>query len=281
MRVLAIIPARMGASRFSGKPLEKLLGMPMIGHCYFRAKIALGQDNVWIATCDDEFRSYSQTIGAKAIDTSAKHTRATGRTAEALESIELIAKLKFEIILMVQADAPLVIPDDLTCMLSSISDPRVTIVNLMCKAQSRAHFYDKNNFNVVVNNAMYALYFSREPIPSDWKNLDNIPQYIQTGVFAFRREAQLHLNYLPETLHEIAESVDINRVIEAALSQPHSPSARQNLAGYLSDFSATQTALEVLPTAAQVAASCVFLASTTADAITGQCINVDCGVMPQ
>ena len=92
----------MGASRFPGKPLEKLLGMPMIGHCYFRAKIALGQDNVWIATCDDEIRSYSQTIGAKAIDTSAKHTRATGRTAEALESIELNAKLKFEIILMVQ-----------------------------------------------------------------------------------------------------------------------------------------------------------------------------------
>ena len=208
MKVLAIIPARMGASRFPGKPLEKLLGMPMIGHCYFRAKIAIGQDNVWIATCDNEIRSYSQTIGAKAIDTSAKHTRATGRTAEALESIELNAKLKFEIILMVQADEPLVIPDDLTCMLNSFSDPRVTIVNLMCKAQTRAHFYDKNNVNVVVNNAMDALDFSREPIPSDWKNLENIPQYIQTGVFAFRREAQLHLNYLPETLHEIAESVD-------------------------------------------------------------------------
>lgn len=215
MRVLAIIPARMGASRFPGKPLEKLLGMPMIGHCYFRAKIALGQDNVWIATCDDEIRSYSQTIGAKAIDTSAKHTRATGRTAEALESIELNAKLKFEIILMVQADEPLVMPDDLTCMLDSFSDPLVTIVNLMCKAQTRAHFYDKNNVKVVVNNAMDALYFSREPIPSDWKNFDNIPRYIQTGVIAFRREALLHFNYLPETPLEIAESVDMNRVIEA------------------------------------------------------------------
>ena len=281
MRVLAIIPARMGASRFPGKPLEKLLGMPMIGHCYFRAKIALGRDNVWIATCDDEIRFYSQTIGAKAVDTSAKHTRATGRTAEALESIELIAKLKFEIILMVQADEPLIMPDDLTCMLDSFSDPRVTIVNLMSKAQTRAHFYDKNNVKVVVNNAMDALYFSREPIPSDWKNLDNIPRYIQTGVFAFRREALLHFNYLPETPLEIAESVDMNRVIEAALCQSHSPSAGQNLASYLSDFSATQTALGVLPTAAQVAASCVFLASTTADAITGQCITVDCGVMPQ
>ena len=62
---------------------------------------------------------------------------------------------------------------------------------------------------------MDALYFSREPIPSDWKNFDNIPRYIQTGVIAFRREALLHFNYLPETPLEIAESVDMNRVIEA------------------------------------------------------------------
>ncbi len=69
--------------------------------------------------------------------------------------------------------------------------------------------------------------------------------------------------------------------LEAALNQPQSPSAGHDLASYLSDFSVTQTALGVLPTAAQVASSCVFLASTAADAITGQCINVDCGVMPQ
>jgi len=168
MRVLAIIPARTGASRFPGKPLEKLLSMPMIGHCYFRAKIALGRDNVWIATFDNEIRSYSQTIGVEAIDTSAKHTRATGRTAEAPESIELNAKLNFEFSLMVQADEPLVMPEDLTCMLDLFTDPRVTIVNLMCKAQTRAHFYDENNVKVVVNNAIDELYFSREPIPSDW-----------------------------------------------------------------------------------------------------------------
>ena len=281
MRVLAIIPARMGASRFSGKPLEKLLGMPMIGHCYFRAKIALGQDNVGIATCDDEIRSYSQTIGAKAIDTSAKHTRATGRTAEALESIELNAKLKFGIILMVQADEPLVIPDDLTCMLNSFSDPRVTIVNLMCKAQTRAHFYDKNNVNVVVNNAMDALYFSREPIPSDWKNLENIPSTFRQGCLLSEGKHNCILITSLKPFTKLRNQLIMNRVIEAALSQPQSPSARQNLAGYLSDFSATQTAPEVLPTAAQVAASCVFLASTAADAITGRCINVDCGVMPQ
>ena len=69
--------------------------------------------------------------------------------------------------------------------------------------------------------------------------------------------------------------------LEAALNQPASPAAGLDIASYLSSFSATQTALGVLPTAAQIAATCVFLASPSANAITGQCINVDCGVLPQ
>ena len=69
--------------------------------------------------------------------------------------------------------------------------------------------------------------------------------------------------------------------LEAALNQPASPTAGLDIASYLSNFSATQTALGVLPTAAQIAATCVFLASPSANAITGQCINVDCGVLPQ
>lgn len=69
--------------------------------------------------------------------------------------------------------------------------------------------------------------------------------------------------------------------LEAALSQPTSPAAGLGIASYLSNFAATQTALGVLPTAAQIAATCVFLTSPAANAITGQCINVDCGVLPQ
>ena len=213
MNAIAIIPARMAASRFPGKPLAKILGVPMLGHCYFRAKIAMGADKVYIATCDEEIRNYAQTIGAKAVDTSANHTRAAGRTAEALKYLDSDAKHKSEVVIMLQADEPIAIPDDLTRMLDPFSDPNVTIVNLMCKARSRAHFCDKNNVKVVVNNAMDALYFSREPIPSDWKSVANIPLYIQTGVIAFRRDALLNFNKLPESFLEVAESVDMNRVL--------------------------------------------------------------------
>lgn len=66
-----------------------------------------------------------------------------------------------------------------------------------------------------------------------------------------------------------------------ALSASVSPAGGQDTARYLEAFAATQSALGVLPTAGQVAATCVFLASPAAGAVTGQCLNVDCGVLPQ
>lgn len=69
--------------------------------------------------------------------------------------------------------------------------------------------------------------------------------------------------------------------LELALKDVVSPTAGLNTVDYLSTFAKTQSALGVLPTAEQIASTCVFLASSAAAAITGQCINIDCGVMPQ
>ena len=69
--------------------------------------------------------------------------------------------------------------------------------------------------------------------------------------------------------------------LEEALNETDSPAKGGDLSNYLNEFAKTQTALGVLPTEEQVAATCVFLASDGAGAITGQCINVDCGVLPQ
>ena len=69
--------------------------------------------------------------------------------------------------------------------------------------------------------------------------------------------------------------------LEEALKDGRSPTGGKDVGTYLGEFAASQSALGVLPTAEQVAAACVFLASPAAWAITGQCINVDCGVLPQ
>ncbi len=66
-----------------------------------------------------------------------------------------------------------------------------------------------------------------------------------------------------------------------ALQGEASPLSGVSIEEYLNIFSKSQTALGILPTARQVAETCVFLSSPAAAAITGQCLNVDCGVMPQ
>lgn len=69
--------------------------------------------------------------------------------------------------------------------------------------------------------------------------------------------------------------------LEDALNEKDSPAKGGDLIAYLNEFAKTQTALGILPTEQQVADTCIFLASTQAGAITGQCINIDCGVLPQ
>jgi len=69
--------------------------------------------------------------------------------------------------------------------------------------------------------------------------------------------------------------------LREALAQPEAPPAGKNVDEYLREFAASNSALRRLPLAEEVAKTCVFLASAAASAITGQCINVDCGVLPQ
>src|SRR6185369_2373638 len=87
-RIVGIIPARMGSSRFPGKPLAPLLGRPMIEHVLRRAEMCPQLDAVYVATCDEEIRNVVEGLGGRVIMTSASHERATDRVAEAAMQLE-------------------------------------------------------------------------------------------------------------------------------------------------------------------------------------------------
>ena len=214
MKAIAILPARMGASRFPGKPLHPIMGIPMIGHCYFRSRMVPGLAGTYVATCDQQIADYVSSIGGKSVMTSSSHNRATDRTAEAMDKIESETGERMDIIVMVQGDEPLILPESIGETLRHFDDPAVEIVNIMSRLRTREQFEDKNNVKVVVNQNQDALYFSREPIPSPWKGIDQLPMYMQVGVIAFRREALIRFNKMPETTLEKIESVDMNRVLE-------------------------------------------------------------------
>jgi 3-deoxy-manno-octulosonate cytidylyltransferase (CMP-KDO synthetase) len=214
MKIVAIIPARMGSSRFPGKPLEKIHGMPILGHCYHRTCLAPEIQKIYVATCDKEIIDYIESIGGDALMTSADHTRATTRTAEALQVIEKKFDEKFDVVVMVQGDEPLIMPETIGEVILNFDDPENDIVNIMSRLTSKEAFEDRNNVKVVVDKNNNALYYSREPIPSSWGGWENGPRYMQTGVIAFRRDALIRFNNMEETQLEQIESVDMNRVLE-------------------------------------------------------------------
>ena len=214
MKVIGVIPARLNASRFPGKPMANIHGMPMVEHCYHRTRLTPGISSTFVATCDDEIAKHINKIGGNSILTSDSHTRATTRTAEAMQIIEEKFKEKIDIVVMVQGDEPLIKPETIEQTLSHFEDSSVDIVNIMSRLDSYENFIDKNNVKVVANYNSDALYFSREPIPSPWKGSKNLSMYMQTGIIAFRREALLKFNNMDETVLEQIESVDMNRVLE-------------------------------------------------------------------
>ncbi len=214
MRTTVIIPARMNSSRFPGKPLENILGMPMIGHCYKRACLAKNINNIYVATCDHEIKQYIQSIGGNVIMTSSSHIRASTRTEEAISKLKESHNLNFDKIIMLQGDEPLIRPESISSLIKSFDSQKCSILNLISPIKNNEQFIDKNNVKVVFNKEGKALYFSREPIPSAWLKQKQHKKYMQVGVIAFSDLALRNFNKLKESSLEICESIDMNRVLE-------------------------------------------------------------------
>lgn|SRR4030042_23627 len=215
MRVIGVIPARMGSSRFPGKPLAKILGIPMIGHIYHRCKMAAVLNNVYLATCDEEIKQYSESINAKVIMTSDKHERASDRVAEAMEKVEKTTGHKADIVVMIQGDEPMITPEMINLAVQPmLKDKKILVSNLMAPIRTREEHQDPNSIKVVVDNNSNALYFSREPIPSGKKWAGEIPIFKQVCIIPFRRDFLLEFNRLASTPLEKVESIDMLRVLE-------------------------------------------------------------------
>jgi 3-deoxy-manno-octulosonate cytidylyltransferase (CMP-KDO synthetase) len=194
--------------------MAKILDHPMIGHCYFRTRMCAQLRDTYVATCDKEIADYISSIDGKVVMTSPNHNRASDRTAEAMLKIESNTGEPSDVVVMVQGDEPLLLPEMIGQLLEEFREPEVHIANLMSRIRTRKEFFSKNNVKVVVNQQRDAMYFSREPIPSPWKGSNDLPMLMQVGLIAFRRDALIQFNGTAETTLEKAESVDMNRVLE-------------------------------------------------------------------
>ena len=215
MNSISIIPARMNSSRFPGKPMKKILGIPMIGHVYKRVKMCKTIKQVYVATCDQEIYDYIKSIGGKVVMTSESHERCTDRCAEALLKIEDETNEKCTLMVLVQGDEPLVHPKMIEESIAPmIKDNSIPITNLVANIDTVDAFENKNEIKVVLDKNNNALYFSREPIPTRKKDIIDVPMKKQVCIIPFKRDFLLEFNKMKPTPLEVIESIDMMRILE-------------------------------------------------------------------
>lgn len=214
MKILALIPARMGSSRFPGKPMAPILGKPMIGHVYERVAKSPMLSMTAVATCDQEIFDYIESIGGTAVMTADTYERASDRCAEALLKLEKVNNTRYDIVVMVQGDEPMTHPDMIAeAVQPMLDDVTIQVTNLLGKIKDIAEFEDRNCIKVVCDLNGNAMYFSREAIPTRCK-VDNIPMGKQVCIIPFRRDYLIEYTKLAPTPLEIVESVDMMRILE-------------------------------------------------------------------
>ena len=213
---VCVIPARMGSSRYPGKPLAPMLGLALVLHVYERCKLYPGFGEVLIATCDDEIKIACETHGAPVVMTANTHERCTDRVQEAVES-RYPDMDDDQLIIMVQGDEVLVSPQMISDIVDAQTKTQAPVVNLGSRLYRVEDHEDPNTVKVVAAPDGRALCFSRAPIPSRAR-ADDIPMFQQTGIMAFTFGFLRTFSNLPQTPLEIIEAVDMLRVLEHGLA---------------------------------------------------------------
>lgn len=191
-----------------------IAGLTLLERAYHSAKEGSLGCPVYVATCDLEIKNFCQENKMPVVMTRSDHSRATTRTAEAVENIERIEAVFFDSVLMVQGDEVFISGKSIELALHSLNEPGNQFVNILSRFASLEDCLDVNNVKAVVSSNGTILYFSRAAVPSSLDGPDHASCLNQTGVIGFKREALSWFNSLDESPLEVAESVDMNRVLE-------------------------------------------------------------------
>ena len=206
--VVALIPARYGASRFDGKLMAKLGGKTVITRT-LEATIATGLfDDVIVVTDSEIILAEIKSAGGNAVMSRKDHESGSDRIAEAA------AKMDVDIIVNVQGDTPFVKKEPLEKLLEEFKDHSVQVASLMQELSDQRFIDDPNYVKVAIDKNRNALFFSRSVIPYPRNKNLRIVYYEHIGVYAFRKKALIDFTTWPVSPLEDAEKIECLRYLE-------------------------------------------------------------------
>jgi len=211
MKVIAMIPARYGATRFPGKLMADLGGKPVIVRTYEATKATQLFDEVYVVTDSEIIKDVIEENGGKAVLSIKEHECGTDRIAEAVENLDV------DIVVNVQGDEPFVKKEPLQKVVDVFKGAdadKIDLASLMQEMKDWKDITDPNYVKVIVDQNDFALYFSRSPIPYPRDKDAGARYYEHIGVYAFRKQAILDFYHLPMRSLEATEKVECIRFLE-------------------------------------------------------------------
>ena len=216
-KAIAVIPARYASTRFPGKPLALIHGLPMIQHVCQRVSQAKTVDRVLVATDDLRIADAVRAFGGEVVLTRDDHPTGTDRLAE------VAAQLDVDLVVNVQGDEPLIDPRMVDQAVAPLlADATIKMGTLASRIDRVDDFYNPNVVKLVKDARGLALYFSRAPIP--WprdlsrqqlaESLDQLALFRHIGLYVYRRDFLLEYPHLPKTPLEALESLEQLRALE-------------------------------------------------------------------
>lgn len=208
MKAAAIIPARIGSTRFARKALALLDGTAIINHVWQAAQASAIFDIVIVATDSQEILETVTKAGGEARLTRIDHLSGSDRVAE------VAAALDADLIVNIQGDEPFITGSALKPLLDVFSDPTVQMASLMTPLAQPKMQDDPNVVKVVCANTGDALYFSRAQIPfqRDTENTHIPMRHI--GVYAWRQACLMRFVALKPGILEQVEKLEQLRALE-------------------------------------------------------------------
>ena len=229
MKVLGIIPARYGSSRFPGKPLIDLKGKTMIQRVYEGAKKSTLLSDLIVATDDQRIVDEVKRFGGNVLLTKESHPSGTDRCGEIASQYTDI-----DVIVNIQGDEPLVDYRQLDALISAFEDAKTKIATLGIKDVTLEDINNTNRIKIVVDHKQNALYFSRSAIPnfanSKGNPLEIYPFFRHICLYAYRSSVLKELVELQPTKLETIESLEqlrwlyygySIRVVETTIETPN------------------------------------------------------------
>ncbi|MBW6460568.1 MAG: 3-deoxy-manno-octulosonate cytidylyltransferase [Bacteroidales bacterium] len=213
MKIIGIIPARYGSTRYPGKPLANIHGKSMIQRVCEQALLSQALDDVIVATDDERIYRHVTSAGFKAIMTSSEHRSGTERCHEALLHWNKRQEIPADAVINIQGDEPFIRPEQISIVASLLKQPGAGIATLARNIVTQEEIFSPHIVKVAFTSNMEALYFSRAPIPylqgvedAQWHK--NGIHYKHIGIYGYLADNLESICSLPVCILEVSESLE-------------------------------------------------------------------------